>query len=69
MQIRCKQPKSSADNYYPLTQPLPASAMGDYLYYALTNLVQVRIGASGSARFSAGQIDEWGTFSASYPIK
>lgn len=68
IQIRCKSPKSAADNYYPLSSPLPQNAMGDYLYDNLTNSIQIRISGSGAVRVATGNIGEWATYFKTYPI-
>ena len=68
IQIRCKSPKSSSDNYYPLSSPLPSNAMGDYLYDNLTNSIQIRISGSGAVRISSGDIGEWAAYFKTYPI-
>lgn len=68
MQIRCKSPKSSSDNYYPLSSPLPSNAMGDYLYDTLSNAIQIRVSGSGAVRVATGNIGEWATYFKTYPI-
>ena len=68
IQIRCKSPKSTSDNYYPLSSPLPSNAMGDYLYDNLTNSIQIRISGSGAVRVATGNIGEWATYFKAYPI-
>ena len=68
IQIRCKSPKASSDNYYPLSSPLPSNAMGDYLYDKLTNLIEIRISGSGAVRVATGNIGEWATYFKAYPI-
>lgn len=68
MQIRCKVPKTTSDNYYPLNKNLPKNALGNYLYCTLMNLVQIRIDSSGNVRVATGTVGEWGTFYIAYPV-
>ena len=68
MQIRCKSPKSTSENYYPLTHNLPKCAMGDYVYDTLSNMIQVRVSGSGAVRIATGNINELSNYFKAYPI-
>lgn len=69
VQIRCVSPKSSSDNYYPLSASMPRNALGDYLYYEAGNGIQYRINSTGIVRLSGGTADgSWNNIQGAYPV-
>lgn len=69
VQIRCVSPKSSSDNYYPLSASMPRNALGDYLYYEAGNGIQYRINSTGIVRLSGGTADgPWNNIQGAYPV-